>query len=401
MLKKCIDEADYLIIGAGIVGLAIARALVQSGVDRITVIEKEAELGLHASGRNSGVLHAAIYYPPNTLKAELCLKGNLLLQDYCKKYQLPLIHSGKVIVARDETEVETLKQLYERAQKNGAKVELIDEKQLIEIEPNAKTCGTALYSHYTALVDNKAILKAIYHELLATNKVKFLFSTAFKKVANESEILTSHGKIRYQRLINAAGSYADKVAHAFDVGKEYFLVPFKGIYQKLIPSQKHLVNGNIYPVPNLGNPFLGVHFTKNISGDVYVGPTAIPAFGRENYGLFKGIDGDIFRILKSEIKLFLTNAEFRKVALEEPKKYSSKYFYEDAKRLVKELKPEWLTKTTKVGIRPQLISTKENKLMMDFMVVKEKQTVHILNAISPAFTSSFAFADYVLKHYLQ
>ena len=393
------QQTEFLIIGAGIVGLTLARELLKNGADKIIIIEKEPVLGAHASGRNSGVLHAGIYYPPNTLKAQLCLKGNLLLQAYCEQKQLPLIKSGKVIVARTAEELPTLMQLYERAKQNGAKVEIIDEQQLATIEPNAKTHKIALYSHYTALVDNKAILNALMQDLLQSGKVEILFNTKLEKLNDDFTAQTSQGDIQFKQFINAAGAYADKVAHLFGVGKEYYFIPFKGIYKKLIPEKSHLVNGNIYPVPNLGNPFLGVHFTKNINGDAYVGPTAIPAFGRENYGMLQGIDKEAVQIIKNEMLLYFSNPEFRKVAHEEPKKYLSQYFYRDAKKLVKDLRPEWLLPAAKVGIRPQLISLQEKKLMMDFLVIKERHSLHILNAISPAFTSSMAFAAYVLQHY--
>ncbi len=394
-------EAEFLIVGAGIVGLTLARELLEQGADKITIMEKEAGLGFHASGRNSGVLHAGIYYPSHTLKAQLCLKGNLLLQEYCMQKGLPLLKAGKVIVARNQNELPTLLHLHDQAKENGAKVELIDEIQLASIEPNAKTFQKALYSHYTAMVDNKAILHSLYQDLIQTQRVTFLFNAELKKMKNEFIAQSSQGEIRFKQFINTAGAYADKVAHLFNVGKEYYFIPFKGIYQKLKSEKSHLVNGNIYPVPNLENPFLGVHFTRNIHGDVYVGPTAIPAFGRENYGILQGIDRELVNIIKNEIILYCSNPLFRRVAHEEPKKYIAKYFYRDAKRLVKELQPNWLTRATKVGIRPQLINIRDKKLMMDFLVVQERHSVHVLNAISPAFTSSMAFAKYIVQMYIK
>jgi L-2-hydroxyglutarate oxidase len=330
----------------------------------------------------------------------LCLQGNLMLQEYCKQKGLPLINCGKVIVARDESEIPTLNNLYDRSRQNGAKVEMIDEAQLAKIEPNAKTIQQALYSHYTAIVDNKSVLAALEKELHESGCVTLLTNTQLKNIKNEFTAVTTRGEIRFKQFINSAGAHADTVAHHFGVGRDYYFIPFKGIYQKLIPDKSHLVNGNIYPVPNLKSPFLGVHFSKNISGDVYVGPTAIPAFGRENYGILRGIDKEVFKIIGNEILLYFTNAEFRSVAHEEPKKYMPAFFYRDAKKLVKELKPEWLQKTAKAGIRPQLISLREKKLMMDFLVIQERHTLHILNAISPAFTSSMAFAKHIVKNYL-
>lgn len=391
---------DFLIVGGGIVALTLAKELLAHGVERIVIIEKEPELGLHASGRNSGVLHAGIYYPPETLKAKLCLQGNLLMQEYCHSKNLPIQHTGKVIVARRPEEVPMLETLYQRALQNGAKVDLIDEVQLEKIEPLAKTWQKALYSHYTAVVDNKRILSALYEDLKKSAKVNFQFNTAFQRVINSSTIQTNQGQIQFNYFINAAGAYADRIAHAFDIKKECYFIPFKGVYKKLIPQQAHLVNGNIYPVPDLNNPFLGVHFTKNIAGDVYIGPTAIPALGRENYGILRGIDIEAIKIIWHEILMFMANKKFRTVALTEPKKYFSSCFYHDAKQLVKELKKEWLVSTAKVGIRPQLIDTNKKELLMDFIIEKDNNTLHILNAISPAFTSSMAFARYVVKNYL-
>ncbi len=394
-------QTEFLIVGAGIVSLTLAKELIHLGVDRVLIIEKESRLGMHASGRNSGVLHAGIYYPPETLKATLCLKGNKLLQNYCREKTLPLHPTGKVIVARSDKELPMLDTLYQRAIQNGARVDLIDEKQLAEIEPYAKTSQKALYSYDTAVVDNQKILLALADDLIQSGKVSIHFDTAFIHRVNDYTIQTTKGPIQFKQFINAAGAHADKVAHAFDVGKAYYLIPFKGIYKKLIKEKSYLVNGNIYPVPNLRNPFLGVHFTKSISGDVYLGPTAIPAFGRENYGLLKGMDSEMVKILWQQIKLFFANPTFRHIALEEPRKYSTSYFFHDAKKLVKELQSDWLTATPKAGIRPQLIDVTKKELVMDFLILKENHTIHILNAISPAFTSSMAFASYIVNHYLK
>lgn len=393
-------NADFLIVGAGIIGLTLARELLAQGADNIIILEKETALGMHASGRNSGVLHAGIYYPPNSLKAQLCLQGNLLLQQYCRQKKLPLQNSGKVIVTRNQAELPILKKLYSQALENGARVELIDENQLATVEPNAKTYQTALLSHDTAIVDGKAILTALQRELEESKKVKLLLSTPFLGLCDDFTAQTRQAKIRFKQFINAAGAYADVIAHQFSIGTKYRLIPFKGIYQKLIPEKSYLVKASIYPVPNLDNPFLGVHFTKNIHGEVYVGPTAIPALGRENYGIVRGIDKEMVRILLNELILFCVNTEFRKLACQEPKKYLSRFFYQDAQKIVKNLQPNWLISASKVGIRPQLVNLEEKKLLMDFVIINEGHTLHVLNAISPAFTSSMAFAKHLIQNYL-
>lgn len=391
--------AEVVICGAGIIGLTIARELVKSGVKDILVFDKEPALGAHASGRNSGVLHAGIYYDPGTLKAKMCLEGNLRMQAYCEEYNLPLFKSGKVIVTRTEDELETLAELERRATANGGTVEMIDEKQLAEIEPNAKTVDRALHSPLTSVVDPKAILKKLKEELEETGKVRFLFSTRFTG-AGRTIVKTDKGPIGFGLFINAAGAYSDKVAQSFGVGENYRLLPFKGIYRILKQPAADKIRGSIYPVPNIKNPFLGVHFTRSVHGDVYVGPTAIPAFGRENYGILKGIDLEFPAILLRDLEMFIENEKFRGVALEEPRKYLFNYFYRDAEKLVKHLAPADLAPSTKAGIRPQLVNIETFEMVMDFLVEKKNNTIHILNSISPAFTSSMYFAELVVKEYI-
>lgn len=393
-------SADYLICGGGIVGLTIARELLLRGADNITVIEKEEYLGAHASGRNSGVLHAGIYYATDSLRAKFCLEGNFLMREYCKEKGLPILETGKVIVASTENEISALRELHDRAVANGAKVDLIDERQLAEIEPYAITCGQALFSHYTAVVDPVAVVKSISNDLVSSGKVMISTGTKFIGVEGNNLALTSKGNIRYGTFINASGAYSDRVAGAFSVGTGYKSIPFKGIYRKLAPDKTYLVKGNIYPVPDIRNPFLGVHFTKNVRGDVYIGPTAIPALGRENYGIFKGIDMEAIDISLRETVLFFVNPKFRNVALTEPRKYLFHYFFNDAKKLVKDLKPEYIIPSDKAGIRPQLVDWDKKELVMDFIVKKDANSVHILNSISPAFTCSMSFARHVVDNYL-
>lgn len=391
--------ADVAICGAGILGLTIARELVKTGHNDIIIFDKETDLGFHASGRNSGVLHAGIYYDPGTLKAKMCLTGNQRMQAYCEEHDLPLFKSGKVIVTRDESELPTLNELEKRAIANGGTVQMLDELQLSEIEPNAKTVGRALYSPLTAVVDPKAILKKMREELESSGKVRFFFDTKFIS-AGKNLVRTSQGDISYGLFINAAGAFSDKVAQAFGIAKNYRLLPFKGIYRVLKKPAANKIKGSIYPVPNIKNPFLGVHFTRSVYGDVYVGPTAIPAFGRENYGILKGIDSEIFTILFREMNMFFENEKFRGVALEEPRKYFFKHFFEDAKKLVRHIAPNDVMSSTKVGIRPQLVDIESNELVMDFVVERHENTIHILNSISPAFTSSMYFAELVVKEYV-
>lgn len=385
-------ECEILIIGAGIIGLTIAKELIKEKADKIIIIEKEREAGIHASGRNSGVLHSGIYYTPDSLKAKFCIEGNKLMSEFCEKHKLSYKRTGKVIVAKNPNEIPILYELKRRAELSGAEVYIIDEKELSKIEPYAKTYEKALYSPNTAVIEPKEIIKALESELLSSKNITISYEETFLRLKNDRTAITSKNLITFKKLINAAGCYADKIAHSFDLAKEYKILPFKGTYKKLKEDASHKVNGNIYPVPDIKNPFLGIHFTKNTQGTVYVGPTAIPAFGRENYSIFDDISYESLKIIYRDALLFLKSKSFRLMALKESKKYFSNSFFKEAKELVPALKKEELINSDKIGIRAQLINWKEKKLVMDYVVIKGDNSLHILNAISPAFTSSMAFA---------
>jgi len=393
------DSADVLIVGAGIIGITLARRLVMAGCDNVVILEKEPTLGMHASGRNSGVLHAGIYYDPGSMKATSCLNGNFLMREYCREKGLPLVEAGKVIVARGEEELPALHELERRATANGAKVEMVDERQLADIEPNARTAGKALFSHYTACVDPVAVLASLRKDLEAGGKATLATGCLFTGARGSRTAQTSRGSITFRKFVNASGAYCDRIAHLFGVGRQYRLIPFKGIYRKLRKGLSHTVRGNIYPVPDIRNPFLGVHFSRDVHGEVVLGPTAIPAFGRENYGVVSGIGREGLSIALADAILFFRNPKFREVALTEPRKYRSLAFFRDAARLVKVLSPADIEPSEKVGIRAQLVDWRTKELVGDFRVIADGDAVHILNPISPAFTSSMDIAETLVREY--
>jgi (S)-2-hydroxyglutarate dehydrogenase len=393
------DKADVLVVGAGIVGLSIARSLAAAGCDNVVVLEKEARLGAHASGRNSGVLHAGIYYAPDSLKARSCLRGNALMRAYCREKGLPLRECGKVVVARGEEELPVLDELRRRAAANGARVTVLDEQELAGIEPFAKTFGKALFAHDTAVIDPQAVLESLRVDLEDSGRTVLVTGCAFKGLAGSGKAATTRGVIAFDRFVNAAGAHSDRVAHLLGVGRRFRIIPFKGVYRKLRAALSDTVRGNIYPVPDLRNPFLGVHFTRSVHGDVHIGPTAIPAFGRENYGVISGIDAEGFSIALSDAVLFLRNPRFREIALTETRKYGRGALYRDAARLVKGLSPEDIVPSDKVGIRPQLVDWETKELVMDFVVLADGGTVHVMNPISPAFTSAMDIADAVVREH--
>lgn len=391
-------ETEYCIIGAGVVGLAVARELSVRKKKKIIVCEKEERAGVHASGRNSGVLHAGIYYTTGSMKASTCIEGNRLMKSFCKCKGVLVRETGKVIVAKNPDELQTLHMLETQAKNNSVEVKLINSTYLADIEPCAKTYHEALFSPQTAVVDPAVVMQALYDDCIQRG-VKVLFNTPFHYFVNENTIRAGNYTIQFDKLVNCAGAYSDIVAHSRGLAENLILIPFKGIYTKLKKSSPLNIKGNIYPVPDVCNPFLGVHFTANPYGNVYIGPTAMPVFGREHYGLLKGIGAESLDILLKDILLFFKNSSFRSVAASEPKKYIPYFFYRDAKELVCELSYNDIEKTTKAGIRPQLVDWAKHELVMDFCIYHDACTVHVLNAISPAFTSSLYFAKIIVDRY--
>lgn len=388
-------------MGAGITGLTIAREMVYRGMKDILLLEKDGTLGLHASGRNSGVLHAGMYYTPETLKAKYCVEGNRLMKEFCRQKGLTLNETGKVILASSHSEIEALHELKRRADLCGARAYLIGDEKLRQLEPHAAVSNEALFSPDTAVIRPLEVLKALEDELIESAKVAISYETAFKSLNGEGQAQTTRGVVRFEKLVNAAGAYADRVAAQFGLAREYKILPFKGTYKKLTPERSFLVRGNIYPVPDLRTPFLGVHFTRSADGEVLIGPTAMPAFGRENYRAFAGLGWETLTILLRDLGLLFQNHSFRQVAFSEPKKYLKRFVWKEARKLVPELRLDDLAESDHVGIRPQLLHWPTKKLVMDYVFLQDGNSLHILNPISPAFTSSMAFARDMVARFLK
>ncbi len=381
---------DYLIIGAGVIGLNIARVLKDMQADaRIVIVEKEADVGFHSSGRNSGVLHAGFYYTSDSLKARFTKEGNEQLTKYCLSNNLKIKRAKKLVVVKDESELKTLHLLYERGIKNGVDVKLVDEDWVWKNFKNIKTYKQALFSPTTSTVDPLEILQHLKDDLIQDG-ILIKFNTPFKNT-----------EIKAKKIINCAGLYADKIAKEFGFAKDYTILPFKGVYLKYTIKDQP-INTNIYPVPNIKNPFLGVHYTLSVDGTIKIGPTAIPAFWRENYRGFDNFKIDEFlEIVGFETKLFLKDSfGFRTLAFDEIKKYHKSYFVSLAKDLVKDINEEGFNKWSKPGIRAQLLNTKTLELLQDFVVEGDEKSVHVLNAVSPAFTSSMPFAKWVVQNFI-
>lgn len=393
---------DYLVLGGGIVGLAIARELRNRfPAATIALLEKEEDVAFHGSGRNSGVLHAGFYYSADTLKARLCREGNRQMREYCYANSLKINECKKVVVAKDESELPALFELEKRGRANGVEVSILDEKELQEIDPNVKTIQHALYSPTTATVDPAEVTRRVRDEL-KTKDIVFYFGEGYQSRLEGNLVRTSRGnRISAGKVINAAGLYADKVAKDFGFSEKYTIIPFKGVYLKYHGPEVP-VRTNVYPVPNLKNPWLGVHFTVTVDGTVKIGPTATPAFWRENYLGFDRFDfREMAGILSWEAALFLSNSfGFRNIALEEIRKYNRSYFAGLASHLVKEIDSAGFTEWGRPGIRAQLLNRESRELIMDFVVEGDRDSIHVLNAVSPAFTCCFPFAEWVVKNYV-
>lgn len=386
---------DFLVIGGGIIGVSIARELKHRlPAASVLVLEKEHTLGQHSSGRNSGVLHAGFYYSADSLKARLTREGNISLTQFCEQHGLPLNRCGKLVVARSASDLPQMDELLRRAHHNNVPLESISEEDARRIEPRVKTFERALFSPTTSTADPLQVLNAMRSEA-EREGIHFELQQAFRTNMNGT-VQTRDGSLSPYYIINAAGLHADTIARSFGFSENYRIVPFKGLY--LYGSEScEKFNTNIYPVPDLRNPFLGVHFTITAGGRAKIGPTAIPAFWREQYhGLqnfgFKDCAATLLRELSL---LFFAGFDFRRLALEELFKYNRRHLVGLASELATNVRTQDYTHWGRAGIRAQLMDIRSRKLEMDFVLQGDARSFHVLNAVSPGWTCSIPFAKHV------
>jgi L-2-hydroxyglutarate oxidase len=395
------QKCDVLIIGAGVVGISIGTALLESKPSlRVVIAEKEKSLGLHASGRNSGVLHSGFYYSPDSLKAKFCRDGNVALRKLAKKYQVPVREVGKVVVTRNFEEIAHLDALYQRGIANGVNIELLNESKLQEFEPLAVTFEKFLWSPTTAVSDSKLIIESLGKEFLSLGgKIDFEKKISLEKRANE--VYDSTNSYLPTHIVNAAGAQADRISRSIGIGSEYAMVPFMGIYratEEVNLPLKRLV----YPVPHPINPFLGVHFTLTIDHKVKIGPTAIPISGREQYSPLSGWSGpDISQAIKGIAAIIRKDAHDLSAILksEWPKIIQSR-LVEESRSLVPSAGTIKNWSKRPPGIRAQLVHLPSGKLEQDFIVHSEHNTIHVLNAVSPGWTSALPFGRFIANKIL-
>jgi (S)-2-hydroxyglutarate dehydrogenase len=389
-------STDFLIIGGGIIGLSIAREIKDRFSDtKVMLLEKETSLGLHASGRNSGVIHAGFYYSADSLKAKLTRAGNQAMTAYCDVKKIPVNHCGKLVVAQDENDLPQLAELLRRGEANQVPLDSLNEAEVRKIEPRAKTFERAIFSPTTSSADPRQVLGAMHADAVAAG-IEILTNAPYLRRKN-AFVETTQGRITAGHVVNAAGLHADKVALDFGFSERYRILPFKGLYLYSDEAPGSL-RTNIYPVPDLRNPFLGVHFTVGENGRVKIGPTAIPAFWREQYRCFDNFKlGEFVEVLFREAGLmFLSSFDFKKLALEEVKKYSRTRLVALASKLAHGVRLQDYTRWGEPGIRAQLLDIKARKLEMDFVIEGDEHSTHLLNAVSPGWTCSIPFAGYVV-----
>jgi L-2-hydroxyglutarate oxidase LhgO len=391
-----VPRYDVVVVGAGIIGLAVARQLQarRPGV-RLAVVDKEPALGAHQTGHASGVVHRGVYYAPGSLKARLCVEGAARLLAYCEERAIPILRCGKVVVATSDEEVPRLEELHRRSLANGVpRVELVDRERLRELEPHVAGVR-AVHSPETAVVDFSLVADAYGRdvtegggELLLGRQV-----VSFTRRGGATSIGTTGGDLEAARVVVCAGVYADRLAASTGADAEPRIVPFRGDYLVLRPERRHLVRGLVYPVPDPAFPFLGVHTTVRPDGAVWLGPNAVLALSREGYRRRDVSLRDMREILRSSGFRRLARNHWRMGAAEAVRDLSTRRFVAAARALLPELTVDDVLPGPS-GIRAQALAP-DGTLIDDFVFHEAEGVVHVRNAPSPGATSSLAIASVI------
>jgi (S)-2-hydroxyglutarate dehydrogenase len=390
--------SDVAVVGAGILGLAIARELLRRRPGTtLTVFEREQEIASHQTGHNSGVVHAGIYYLPGSLKAELCVRGASALRRFCEEHSIRVDRCGKVIVALEESELPALLELERRGTANGVRgLRRLDSAGLKEVEPNV-TGRAALYSPDTAVVDYGAVAAALAAEIRAAGGTIVTGCGVGSLVERGAEVVVAHarGQTAVRHALACAGAWSDRLARASGGSADPRIVPFRGGYLRLRPGRRGLVNGLVYPVPNPELPFLGIHLTRQVGGEVLLGPSALLVGARDAYRLRRINPRDLFGTLSWPGTARVMGRWWRTGLHEIRFASSRRAFVGEAARYVPELRIEDVLPGP-AGIRAQAIS-RDGRLVDDFAFSATARTLHIRNAPSPGATSSFAIAEHVVE----
>lgn len=381
-------EFDVAVIGGGIVGLATAWQVIERDPSKkVVLLEKEASLAAHQTGRNSGVIHSGIYYKPGSLRAENCRAGKVALEDFCTKHQIAWKRTGKVIVATSEAQFGALNNIFERGRRNQVTCELIDRDRLLELEPHAAGLR-AIHVPETGIVDYPGVCHKLA-ELLTEQGTEIRLNTAVTGLSQTTDsvtLTTAQDRIQAAQVVNCAGLYSDRVARMSGQKLAEKIVPFRGEYYVLKPEAEHLCRTLIYPVPDPEFPFLGVHFTRMIGGGVECGPNAVLALAREGYTWGTISPRDLLESLTYPgfLKLAL---RYWKTGLGEIQRSLFKAaFVKALQKLVPDIRSEHLVPAP-AGVRAQALAP-EGKLVDDFLILRNERVLNVCNAPSPAATAS-------------
>lgn len=386
------------IVGAGIVGLAVARQLTLSAPDvHVTVLDKEKDVGLHQTGHNSGVVHAGLYYKPGSLKAALCGRGRSLMRDYCVEKGIPFDEVGKLVIAADDDEVAGLREIERRSQENQVPgLRWLDAEALRDVEPNAVGVA-ALHSPRTAITDFQAVTRAYADDVVSAGGIVRLgvTVTGIGQESGRARVTTSDGSFTADHVIVCAGLHADRVAALAGDTDDPVIVPFRGEYLDLLPHKRDLVNGLIYPVPDPDYPFLGVHFTRRVDGGLDIGPNAVLAFAREGYRRGDIDLADLMATLRWPGFRRLARQHWRMGLGEMAGSASRRVFVRRAQRYVPAITAADVV-PAHAGVRAQAVD-RDGGLVDDFRIHHVGAVTAVRNAPSPAATSSLAIAEHVVR----
>jgi (S)-2-hydroxyglutarate dehydrogenase len=392
---------DIVIIGGGIVGLATAHQILEMRPrTRVAVVEKESSVAMHQTGHNSGVIHSGIYYQPNSLKAQNCLRGYSMLLDFARRYDIPHEVCGKIIVATKPEERPILKSIFERGQQNGMKgLRLVPKEALTEYEPHVSGVE-GIWVPQAGIINYKTVAEK-YAELIRRKGGDIIFDNEVLGVESASScvITSTYKQVLVSTIaVNCAGLHADKITQYTDREGKYRdlkVLPFRGEYYKLIPEKQHLVRNLIYPVPNPAFPFLGVHFTRMIEGGIEAGPNAVLAYKREGYKRTDVDFNDLWEILRYKGFHNIVRRYWREGLGELYRSWSKAAFVKQLQHLVPEITAADLT-TGGAGVRAML--TKPNGDMVDdFFITEISNVINVQNAPSPAATSSLSIGKTVAE----
>jgi len=389
--------AHFVVIGGGIVGLATAYQLtLERPHATVTVLEKENRVAAHQTGHNSGVIHAGVYYQPGSLKAQMCRAGSKSMVEFCAAHDIPVEICGKLIVATDESELGRLTALFERATANGLPVTMVTAQQAQEYEPNV-ACAAGFHVASTAIVDFGLVCRTLADLVEKAGGALRLGArvTGLRPDGNATVVATTIGAFRADYLVNCAGLHSDRIARMAGLRPPARIIPFRGEYYELRPDRRHLVNGLIYPVPDPQFPFLGVHLTRMIDGTVHAGPNAVLALSREGYSWSQIRPRDLAETLAYPGLWRLARRHLRYGVTEVRRSLSPRLFAASLARLVPDLSGDDIIPAG-AGVRAQAIAP-DGSLVDDFLIVRARRQAHVLNAPSPAATSSLEIAKHIVS----